>query len=162
MGITSTIKATKSLSGGFGYETVKKVLTFAGGTANGVGDHDGTGNPATLFTVTGQVIMRIVGVITTAVVSTGDTGTIEVGISGDTATLIAQTTVGSGSLIAKEIWHDATVDAEIELLSVAGDRIISDGNDVILTAATNNIISGVIEFYCIWTPLSTGASVVAA
>lgn len=160
--ITSSVNNATLLEGGFGYSKETKTLTFDGATTNAVGNVAGTGNPATLFTVTGHVIARIFAIVTTAIVSTGNTGTIEVGIAGDTATLIAQSTVGSGTFIAEEIWHDGTPDAEIELLTVAADRIVSDGNDVILTCATNNIISGVLAIYCIWTALSSDGNVVAA
>ena len=35
-----------------------KTMTFTD-TVNGAGDYDGTGNPATLFTVAGAVLMKI-------------------------------------------------------------------------------------------------------
>ncbi|MBA7689876.1 hypothetical protein ES703_98395 [subsurface metagenome] len=64
-------------------------------------------------------------------------------------------------LAAQEIWHDATPDSEIEALETMREHIISDGNDITLNSdAADN--SGAITFYCFWTALSSGATVVAA
>jgi hypothetical protein len=135
-----------------------KTMTFAGGTTNDPGDVDGTGNPATLFTVTGDVILRIIGICKTNLA--GATATLEVGLTGNTATLIAQST--ATDIDADEIWHDATPDAKVELNSVAGARIISGGQDVIQTVGTANITSGVVEYYCFWRPLSSTGLVESA
>lgn len=136
-----------------------KSITFAGATPNAIGDFDGTGNPATVFAVTGTVLARVIAVCTTSLTFAA-TATIEVGIVGDTATIIAQTPMDTAPLVAQEIWHDATPDKEIELSTVAGERIISDGNDIILTVGTANVNAGVIQFVCFWTPVSANGSVV--
>ena len=44
------------------WQIATKTITFAGGTTNGIGDFDGTGNPATVFTVTGAVMAVVWGV----------------------------------------------------------------------------------------------------
>ena len=122
----------------------------------------GTGSVGTfaLFTVTGQVIVRVVAVCTDTLVEGVGGGTIEIGITADTATIIAQTV--STAVAVNEIWHDATPDADIELLSVMGDFIIVNGMDIFATIAGQNITDGTVVFYCFWTPLSADGAVVAA
>lgn len=134
----------------------QKTMTFAGGTVNDPGDHDGTGDPSTLFTVTGTVKMKLFATCTTLLA--GATATIEVGTALTTAGLIAQTT--ATNIVANEIWHDATPDASIELWSVATEKIVRQ--NVIQTVGTANITSGVLVYHCIWTPISLDGNVVAA
>lgn len=135
-----------------------KEMTFAGGTTNDPGDEDGTGNPATLFTVTGDVILRIIAVCKTNLA--GATATLEVGLADNTAVLLAQTT--ATDIDANDIWHDATPDASIELNSVAPSYIISGGQDVIQTVGTANITAGKIVYYCFWRPISDDGLVESA
>jgi len=141
------------------FRMAEKDITFDGGTTNAIGDHDGTGDPADVFTVTGQVVVKIIAVCTTNLTFDAN-ATIEVGITGSTASIIAQSDMTVAGLAAKEIWHDATPDAEIEALSVQKEFIITDGNDIILTVATANVTGGVIHFYCAWRPLSSDGLVV--
>jgi hypothetical protein len=133
-----------------------KTMTFAGGTTNDPGDFDGTGNPATLFTVTGTVLMRILARCTTNLA--GASATLAVGTALSATGLIASTT--ATDIDANEIWHDATPDASVELTSVLTEKIVSQ--DVIQTVGTANITAGVIEYTCLWFPLSEDAKVVAA
>jgi hypothetical protein len=119
---------------------------------------DNDANPISLFTVTGDVVVKIIAVCTTNVAS-GAAGNVEVGIAADPDAIIA-TTVAT-ALDAREIWHDNSPDAEIEAYSTTREYIITDGNDIILTPSAQ-IDSGVLVFYCDWTPLSTDGAVVAA
>ena len=137
-----------------------KSITFDGGTTDAIGEISGTGDPADLFTVTGQVVVRIIAVCTVNLTFDAN-ATIEVGIGGGSE-IIATTDLTSEALTAKEIWHDATPDAEIELLSVTGERIITDGNDIQLDCAVADTTGGTIEFYCYWKPLSSDGLVEAA
>lgn len=135
-----------------------KTVTFAGGTTNDIGDYDGTGNPATLFTVTGDVVLRVIAICKASLA--GASATLEVGFTGNTAALIAQTT--ATNIDINEIWHDSTPDALVELETVGAARIVSNGQDVIQTVATANITSGSIIYYCFWRPLSSDGLVEAA
>lgn len=135
---------------------VSKTMTFDGGTANDPGDYDGTGNPATLFTVTGAVLCRVLAKCTTLL--EGATATLEVGTAATTGGIIAQTT--ATNIDAKEIWHDTSPDNTIEASSVLTENIVTD--DIIQTVGTANITAGVIEYTCIWYPLTPDSSVVAA
>lgn len=135
--------------------TASKSVTYVGGTANGVGDFDGDSNPNTLFDVTGVVLVKIFGVCGTDLV--GATATIEVGVDGGTATLLAQTT--GTDLDAGDLWHDASPDAKVEASTVLSEKVVKD--DIIETVGTANITAGEITYYVIWKPISQGASVVA-
>ncbi len=139
---------------GLGSQLVTKEAAFTAGA--------GTGDAGTfaLFTLTGAVIVRIVAVVTETVVEGVGGGTIECGITGDTATIIAQSV--ATTLDVNEIWHDATPDADIEATSVISEYIIVNGMDIFLTIAGQNITDGTVLFYAFWTPLSSDGAVVAA
>ena len=127
--------------------TVIKTLTFA----------DTTG-AQTLFTVTGDVVLRVFGICKTNVASAA-AANVEVGVSGNTAKFI--TTTVATAIDANEIWHDATPDASIEADSVSVAYIVSNGQDVILTPSAQ-VDSGRIDFYCQWFPLTSSSSVASA
>lgn len=147
------------------WRVVKKAgSAYDGATTNAHGDHDGTADPYTLFTVTGDVIIKALwGVINTSVVSTSNTGTVEVGTVGNTAKLIAQTTAGNGTLADGDILTDTGAETGVDIAADSGALyFINDGANIIETLATNNFTSGQIDWYCIWAPAEDGATVVAA
>lgn len=133
---------------------VKKSVTLTG-DANTNGDFDGTGNPSTLFTVTGDVLVNVFGIVNTNVAGAG--ATLEVGIAGGTALLIAQTT--GTDLDDGHVWVDATPGV---VQPVGSTNILNDGTDIILTVGTANATAGQIDFYCMYRPLEASASIVAA
>lgn len=139
---------------GFSAAVVTKTAEFSDGA--------GTGQAGTfaLFTVTGAVLVRVIAECTDSLIEGVGGGTIEVGISGSTAVIIAQTT--STTIDVNEIWHDATSDSDIEALSVMSDFIIVGASDIFATIAAQTITDGTIIFYCFWTPLSSDGLVVAA
>jgi len=145
--ISTSDRAQIEEAAGFGANIARKALTF-----------DDTDGAPVLFTVTGDVIVRVVAVVVTSVASAGACNG-AVGIAGATTTIIANTDVTL--LAAREIWHDAMPDVEIEALSVMKDFIITDGNDIILTLSAQ-ADSGALAVYCMWTPLSADGLVVAA
>ena len=133
----------------FGMDPVSTSVTFAGGTANGIGDFNGTGNPHTLFTVTGVVLVRMLAVCTTTV-TIDATATLS---CGTVATVGGLQAVTAGDAIdVNEIWHDASPDSSVELVTVLTEKIVSD--DIIATTATANILTGVIEFTALWYPVT--------
>lgn len=134
----------------------QKTVTFAGGTANDMGDFDGTGNPHTLFTVTGTVFMKLFAVCGVDLV--GASATVSVGTALTAAGLIASTT--GTDIDENEIWHDASPDASIELSTIATEKIVNQ--NVIQTVGTANVTAGSITYHCLWRPLTTGATVTAA
>jgi hypothetical protein len=134
-------------AGGFGKALVRKTVTFSN-----------TNSDVDLFTVTGAVIARTIAVCTTSLASAG---TCNMSVFSGVTTIIAQT--AATDIAAGEIWHDATPDAEAELYTVAPDYIITDGNDIVVDIdGAHQVDSGVIEFYCIYTPLSADGAVAVA
>lgn len=135
--------------------TAKKTMTFAGGTTNDPGDFDGTGNPATLFTVSGGMVsVKLYARVVTALA--GATATIQVGTTVAAGTIIASTT--ATNLAVNEVWNDASPDISAEVDSTL--RIVSQ--NIIQTVGTANITSGVIEYIALWKPITEGATLVAA
>ncbi len=128
-------------------EIVRKTITFANDTGT-----------VSVFTVTGDVIVRIVPICKVDVASAA-VGSIELGTSNDVDAMITST-LGT-DLDQDEIWVDGSPDSEIEPMSAIREYIISNGDDVILTLSAQ-IDTGEIDFSCFWFPLSTDGSVVAA
>ena len=87
------------------YDSKEKIVTFAGATPDAIGDYDGTGNPVTLFTVTGTVELSIIALVTTSLTRDGS-ATVEVGTALTTAGLIAQTAANAPTV--NDIWHDGS------------------------------------------------------
>ena len=137
---------------------VTKAITFAGATPNAIGDFDGTGNPTTLYTVTGEVAVKVFCYCSTDLIDAGSAGTVEVGITGSTASIIAQTL--SNNIDSGEVWLDGTPAVAPTMPTTY--KILVGGSDVILTCATDNTNSGVLEIFCAWYPLSSNGNVVAA
>jgi len=132
---------------------------FAGGTTNARGDNDGTNDPFTLFNVTGDVLVRVFGVCT--VTLTGASATLEVGVAGNTAALIAQET--ATDIDENGIFISATqVIGAVALASVPGPFVIVNGLDIIETVGTADITAGNIYYVCLWRPLSRDGKVVSA
>lgn len=143
------------------WRIAKKVSSdFAGGTANAHGDSAGTGNPYTLFTVTGDVVVQAIwGIVNTTL--TGATGTVSVGVTGNTAALLALET--GTELAAGGVYTSATQAVGAAAVAGSGALIaVADGLDIIETVATADITAGQIDYYVIWAPVEAGASVVAA
>lgn len=135
----------------------KKTITFAGGTVNAIGDHDGTSDPFNIFTVTGDVLVTVLGVVKTTLVGAA---TLEVGVLNATASLLAQV-ADATTLAQNEFWH---ADASASLAERFAPQFsgIGGGLDIIGTVGTANITAGVIDFYCFWQPVSDDGNVVAA
>ena len=125
------------------------------GGANENGDFNGSGAAEILFTVTGSVAVRVWGECSTDLVSGG--GSLEVGIVGNTAALIALTT--ASDIDEDEVWNSATPSTVVDL---GGYKQLSAGTDIVATCATADISAGVIKYYCSFVALSTDGAVVAA
>lgn len=117
-----------------------------------------SGTPFDLFTVTGDVKAKVVGICTTNLA--GANATVEVGVTGTTAGIIATTT--ATDIDANDIWHDASPDSQVELATVMAENIIPNGLNIQETTKVAEISSGVIKFICLWRPLSVDGKIVAA
>lgn len=111
-----------------------------------------------VFTVTGDVIVRIIPVITTDVTSAAGAN-IRFGHVGVTDAFIVDSL--ATDLDARGIWVDQTPTNECEPTDRVRDYIITDGNDIILTLDAQ-VDAGAIRFYCWWTKASTDGAVANA
>lgn len=143
-------------------------LTTSVGTQLGTGLLQLGGTPATktitytgavsytAFTVTGAVAVKVIGYITTVLSNHGDTTS--VGTATSAAGLIAAT-AGTAMQTQYQIWVD-NAPSKFETFP-SGYSIIGDGEDITVVG-TANLAAGVVELYCYYIPLSSGATVVAA
>lgn len=152
-GISGTYRDLPFLS----WRVAKKVGdTYVTETTGAVGND-------TLFTVTGDVrIKEFYGVCNVSVTEALAGGTIEVGISGNTAAFIALT--DAELITAAKLWQDATPEANPAGVSGATDAgfILMNGADILQKITTQALSAGQIDYYCIWTPLEAGAQVTPA
>ena len=134
-----------------------KTLAFTGAANLGA-----VGSVITLWTITGRVLLVYgTAFCTETVVSTANTGTIALGVAGDTAFFIAATTMGAGSLAANDWWDFVAtpVGASFEFVgSKSSVTAVALSQNVIITVATNAITDGTLVFDCFYIPLSAGAS----
>ncbi len=139
------------------FNTIKCTYTpFAGGTTNARGDDGGTSDPFALFTTAGDVIVRVYGVCTTTL--TGASATVSVGVTGNTAGIIALET--ATDIVATGIYLSATqVTGTVALSSVPGPLILSNALTINEYVATADVTAGNIYYVCLWRPLSYGGLV---
>ncbi len=128
--------------------TETKAITFSALTTGAVG-------LTTLFTVTGTVAVRLFGVVSGTDVT--GSGTIEAGISGNTAALLAQ--VAGTALDVGEIWTD---NAPSTVEGLPALQILTAGTDIIQTIASDTLTAGTLTYYCLWFPISSDGNLVAA
>lgn len=126
-----------------------KTITYVTATTGATG-------ATTLFTVTGCVAVRVFGVCGLTLVGAA---TLEVGISGATAVILAQI-ADATNLATDEIYTDATPTTKVEALP--SQLIIGNGQDIIQTIGSTALTGGVLTYYCLWAPISTDGDVVAA
>ena len=131
-----------------GQNKIQKDLTFSNTGAGAV----------SLFTVTGDVFVNIIVVITTNIASAASAN-IQLGVVGYTDAMIVDTL--STDMDAREIWNDSGITNEIENLDSIRKYIITDGNNIILTL-DDQVDSGAMTFYCFWSPLSNDGKVEVA
>jgi len=122
---------------------LESTWTFVASTTGAIASH-------TLFTVTGNVLLTVFGVVDTTLDSAG-APTIEVGVTGNTAALIAQGT--AKNYADGDIYVDAT-DTRVGVGAVPTMQIVNDGFDVLLKITGATLTAGVVDFYCLYRPLS--------
>lgn len=125
---------------------LESTWTFVTGTTGATGAH-------TLFTVTGNCLVNVFGICDTNLTGAA---TIEVGTANNTAGLIAQV-ADATNLDDGEIWVDATPGTEVEALG--GVKVLNDGADIILTIGSTAVTAGVVDFYCLWRPLTATSQI---
>ena len=125
---------------------LESTWTFVTTTTGATGAH-------TLFTVTGNVLLSVFGICDTSLTGAA---TLEVGVTGNTAAILAQianaTTLDDG-----DVYVDA--DTAVGVAAIPSMKVVNDGLDVIMTIGSTAVTAGVVDFYCTWRPLSAGSSV---
>lgn len=124
---------------------VSKSVTYAALTTGAVGEH-------TLFTISGPCIVKVIGVCSSDITGSG---TLEVGLTGNTAVLIAQTT--GANIDTGEFWIDNS--PAVYESDFTGKMINSD---IVATVGTDTLTGGTITFYCYWRPMASNSTCVAA
>jgi hypothetical protein len=126
-----------------------KSITYVAGTTGATG-------ATTLFAVTGCVLARVFGVCG---LTLEGAATLEVGISGATAVILAQI-ANATALATDEIYTDATPTTKVE--AMPSGLIIGNGQDIIQTIGVTALTGGILTYYCVWSPISIDGNIVAA
>ncbi|MBI3936776.1 MAG: hypothetical protein HY323_07345 [Betaproteobacteria bacterium] len=122
----------------------------------------GAAGAFTVFTVTGVVEVQVFGVCNTNAITAGGAVTLELGVAGNTAVLIAQI-ADARDLIANEVWVDATPTTTVEPWDAdAKTFILTNGQDIIQTIGVGGLTGGTIDYYLMWRPRSADGAIVAA
>lgn len=116
-----------------------------------------------VFTVTGNVQARAVGVVATAIeADSGNDGTISLGVEDNVAILCPVVTCNETNFAVGDVWATATTTKEADVTLNTGQWVtIGNGEDIEINVLVEDITAGVIDLYVEWRPLSSGASVVA-
>ena len=127
---------------------------------------DGSGTTWTaaahrLFTITGLVKVRIFGLVDEALTEGNGNETIEVGVAGATAALIAQL-ADPNTLVANDVWTNGAASTALPVGFPTDWAVVGDLDIDLVVAGTTGITNGQITFYVEWVPISAGATVVAA
>jgi hypothetical protein len=120
----------------------RKTLTYTGAASY------------TIFNVTGAVAVKIIGFITTPLSNV--VNTTSVGTTTDTTGILAAT-AGSAMQTVSQIWTDnapSKFEAFPSTMNAISENVIVTGHA--------NLVAGVVEFICLWKPISTGSLLVAA
>jgi hypothetical protein len=128
---------------------LESTWTFSPATTGSVGTH-------TIFTATGNCLVSVFAICDSSLTS-GGVATAAVGVAGNTAGIIAQTT--ATDINDGDVWVNATPGVGVQALP--STFILNDGADIILTIGTDTLTGGSADFYCTYRPLSSGAVVSA-
>ncbi len=88
-----------------------------------------------------------------------DTGTVAVGVTGNTACLLPQTTMDGTNFPLGSVWVDSSPTLKAESLQDAYASVAVNSTNIIGTIATNSATAGGIVIVCRWVPLTAGATV---
>lgn len=142
-----------------GERSGRVVLKQTGSMASGFGVCD---DPV-MFTVTGVVAARVFGVVTTAITSTSNNGTLSVGVADSNALLVPAITMNGTNGAQHDVLATATTTVNGDVLANGGEYVvIANGVDIQAFVATNAMTAGAVDFYCEWYPISSDGNVVAA
>ena len=132
--------------------SVSKTFAFDGTSGNGA---VGT---AAIFSVSGEVRIKVFGVCAEDLTGTG--GNIHVGTNGSAESFVGSTVVTA--IDVNEIWLDTSPGPDVDNYSNIPEKILVNGNDVIYQISGTAVTDGTIRFIAYWTPVSEDGSVSAA
>lgn len=115
-----------------------------------------------IFTVTGDIICRAFAIVNAEVITNNNDGSLELGVTGDTACLLASDVADNSEFQINDCW---TLDQVPETPSAELNDswvVIPNGLDIMLFIGTNHCTAGVVTFYLEWIPMSADAEVVGA
>ncbi|MFH1972953.1 MAG: hypothetical protein ABIJ18_05770 [archaeon] len=116
---------------------------------------------AAAFTVTGDVLVRVVGVVgATAITSTSGTTTLSIGTTESAASIIAASTIDNTQFAATDVWVDSSPANDSERMTEDW-VVVAGGADIILTRSADDLTAGTLTLYCFWIPLSSDGNVVS-
>lgn len=144
----------KSCSQGISVELMnicKQSITFAAATTGAIAAKE-------LFTVQGEVMMSVIGVVTTDLTGTGS---IQLGIAGATDAFLGAT-VGTALDTGEIFGVNTTPPTSFVTTDALPAWIYSNELDAGYEVSVGTITAGVIDFYCRWYPLTEGSTVVPA
>lgn len=132
---------------------------FLGGTTDSRGDDGGANDPLSVFSVVGDVLVGIVGVVSVDLVSAGG-GTVSVGLTDNTTLFMPATT--ATTLDANEVWVGSATPAIGLPVDNLTFYVVGNGEDVVEATGTADITAGNIYYLAIWRPISEDGAVLAA
>ena len=139
---------------------VSSPSVFLGGTTNARGDENGTGNPQSLFTVRGDILVGVYGVSTLGLTSAGG-ATIGVGTVDNANGIIPSTT--ATDIDTDEVWVDSTPSVDLISIDELTYYIVTNGNDIVETTANSqDITAGQIFYVALYRPITPGATLISA
>jgi len=143
------LELEKALDSFGGANVATKAITYAAATTGATGAAD-------LFNVEGDVLVYVFGICHTNIAGAG---TLEVGVAGATAAIIAQI-ADATDLDANEGYWDATPTLAEGIAPVY--HVVAGGMEIIQTIGTTALTAGQITYYCFWKPLSSDGVVSGA
>jgi len=125
----------------------------------------------TIFVTTGDVLLKLFGVCRVSLTRASLKSTLVTGASA--LTRILPVITDGRDLIVNEIWQDATPTETVEATvgRVSGGMIASAAQvlqasglkgQLIRVQNSGSFLTGIVDFYCTWKPLSVDGNVVAA
>lgn len=125
---------------------LESTWTFVTSTTGATGAH-------TLFTATDNCLVSVFGVCDTNLTGAA---TLEVGVAGNTAAIVAQI-ANATTLHDGDVYVGAST--EVGTAALPSTFLVNDGADIILTIGSTAVTAGVVDFYCLWRPLNSSSNV---
>ncbi len=134
----------------YGQYIARTSVTFLAGTTGAIGQH-------TIFTVSGRVHVVVLAYCPTLLDEGGATTTISVGT--DDVVDGLQVVTDAVDIDNGEIWAFDNAPSDCENQASVGGAWVTD--DITYDVLVDTITEGVLNWFCFWTPVTDGATVVA-